>query len=42
MKYLNWDTGNLPRRAKMSHKMRSMIKMRNRRAANSQTKGGER
>ena len=30
MKYLNWETGNLPRHAKMSHKLRSMIKMRDR------------
>lgn len=30
MKYLNWETGNLPRHTKMSHKLRSMLKLRDR------------
>ena len=30
MKHLNWDTGNLPRRTKMSHRLRSMLKRRDR------------
>lgn len=47
MKYLNWETGNLPRHAKMSHKLRTMMKRRDkaalaRPAAISQQKGGAR
>lgn len=30
MKYLSWETGNLPRHVKMSHKLRGMMKRRDR------------
>lgn len=42
MKFINWDTGNLPRHAKMSHRLRSMMKMRDRAALDRKTKNVQR
>ena len=40
MKYLNWETGNLPRHVRMSHRLRSMRKAAIRmKAQQSQQKG---